>query len=176
MSTNAELITEKNQTQLLRPGKMAITIIQLVIFVALLIFIRWYQMSGLPNTYTSKTPIMQLIFFRSLVANPIVFFLGTILFVKGLQLLYKKKAGEIGLKKIRTVLFVVSVINIVVYAVCILYIVLSFNNKQLSTDFYWMYLTRIDEYVLQKSVIGFISDIHDILGFFTGIFFMAKSA
>jgi hypothetical protein len=179
MSTNAELNTGNNRNLLLRMDKKVIAIIQSVIFIVSLNYIIYLQffVSGQVGRYGIEYVLH--IFTSSLIASPLAVFLGTVLLIKGIQLIYGSTPGEIQYKKLRTVLFVISLIIIILFAGCVLYFFVVHGS-----DHFSYYLTgRVQilerdslKYIVTERIYFVIGNFKVIIGFFTGILFMTKSA
>jgi hypothetical protein len=177
MSTNAELNTDNSKKLLLRTDKKIIAIMQLVIFTISLIFIVYYRLSRTELIFEPNMAYMLKLLFSSLVAGPLATFLGTVLLIKALQFLYIENSVQIGYKKLRTILFAISVITIILFVGCVVYAFVYFGmNNESMGQIRVLSLENAFAIIFKSNILQLMSDSHVFLGSITGIFFMSKSA
>jgi hypothetical protein len=177
MSTNAELNNEKNGYLLLRTDKKVIAIIQLIIFFSSLNFMVFINLFTTERTlYETDNGIPQVLLY-TLILKPLAVFLGTVLLIKVVQLLLGSRFGKTRLKILRTVLFVIGVIVIALFAGCVLYVFVLFGAKHFSFYFYYDVIkANSSKYILASKIIEIVKNYGIVLAAITGILFMAKSA
>lgn len=181
MSTNSALITENNESNFIRTDKKIIAIFQLVFFITLLNYILYSRLFVIGRYFNYDVKYVLQVLINNMIAHPVAIFLGTVLLIKAIQLIYGKKTGEIRFNKLRNVLFVISVIMIVLYAGSVLcfFIIHATNNFSLFLLPGFKVqetLKNSPEFTVANRIIFIIGNFKVILGFLAGIFFMAKSA
>lgn len=176
MSTNAESNIGESTNPLLDKDRIVITFIQLIFLYTSLIFMVFIRLFTTERILYEADNGIQQLFLDTLVLKPLAVFLATVLLIKVIKLLFGRKIMEIGFRKIRTVLFVISVIVIVLFAGCVLYFFVVLGSKY--SLFYFYYdLIKIDssKNIIAAVILYITKNCGIIIAAITGVLFSAKS-